>query len=80
MGFLSPKCLNDSYIDTDKEAAAEALSRHGLGFWAEMPDPFMSCEATSWLFFYFNHLRTATGIYPENFVKIRLELAEIYRI
>ena len=30
--------------------------------------------------FYFNHLGTPTGIYPENFVKIRLDLAEIYSI
>ena len=30
--------------------------------------------------FYFNHLGTPTGIYPENFVKIGLDLAEIYRI
>ena len=32
------------------------------------------------LFFYFNHLRTPTGIYSENFVKIGLDLAEILRI
>ena len=31
-------------------------------------------------FFYFNQLGTPTGIYPENFVKIGLNLAEIYRI
>merc|ERR1711875_209149 len=31
-------------------------------------------------FFYFNHLGTPTGIYPENFVKIPLDLAEILRI
>ena len=30
--------------------------------------------------FYFNHLGTPTGIYPENFVKIPLDLAEILRI
>ena len=30
--------------------------------------------------FYFNHLGTPTWTYPENFVKIRLDLAEIYRI
>ena len=30
--------------------------------------------------FNFKHLRTPTGIYPENFVKIGLDLAEIYRI
>merc|ERR1712055_271667 len=30
--------------------------------------------------FYFNHLGTPTGIYHENFVKIGLDLAEIYRI
>ena len=30
--------------------------------------------------FYFNHLETPTWIYPENFMKIRLDLAEIYRI
>ena len=30
--------------------------------------------------FYFNNLGTPTGKYPENFVKIRLDLAEIYRI
>ena len=29
---------------------------------------------------YFNHLGTLTGIYPENFKKIRLDLAEILRI
>ena len=35
-----------------------------------------------WLvcFFYFNHLGTPRGIYPENFVKIGLDLAEIYSI
>ena len=32
------------------------------------------------VFFYFNHLGTPTGIYPENFVKIPLDLAEILRI
>ena len=32
------------------------------------------------LFFYFNHLGTPTGSYPENFVKIQLDLAEIFRI
>ena len=32
------------------------------------------------LFFYFNHLGTPTEIYPENFVKIRLDLAEIFKI
>ena len=32
------------------------------------------------LFFYFNHLGTPTEIYPENFVKIPLDLAEILRI
>ena len=30
--------------------------------------------------FYFNHLNTPTGLYLETFVKIRLDLAEIYRI
>ena len=30
--------------------------------------------------FYFNNLGSPTGIYPENFVKIGLDLAEIYRI
>ena len=30
--------------------------------------------------FYFNHLGTPTEIYSENFVNIRLDLAEIYRI
>ena len=29
---------------------------------------------------YFNHVRTPTGSYPENFMKIRLDLAEIFRI
>ena len=39
------------------------------------------CLFVFWLvFFYFNHLGTPTGMYPENFVKIRLDLAEIYRI
>ena len=32
------------------------------------------------VFFYFKHLGTPTGIYPKNFVKIGLDLAEIYRI
>ena len=30
--------------------------------------------------FYLNHLGTPTGIYPENFMKIPLDLAEILRI
>ena len=30
--------------------------------------------------FYFYHLGTPPGIYPDNFVKIRLYLVEIYRI
>ena len=30
--------------------------------------------------FYFNHLGTPTEIYPENFVKIWLDLAEIFKI
>ena len=30
--------------------------------------------------FYPNHLRTHTGIYSENFVRIGLDLAEIIRI
>ena len=30
--------------------------------------------------FYFNHLGTPTGIYPENFIKIGLDLAEIWLI
>ena len=30
--------------------------------------------------FYFNHLRTPTGIYPEIFARIWLDLAEIFRI
>ena len=32
------------------------------------------------LFFYLKHLRTPTVIYPENFVNIPLDLAEILRI
>ena len=32
------------------------------------------------LFFYFNHLRIPTGSFPQNFVKIGLDLAEILRI
>ena len=32
------------------------------------------------LFYYFNHLGIPTRIYPQNFVKIWLDLAEIYRI
>ena len=32
------------------------------------------------LFLYFIHLRTPTGIYPENFMRIGLDLAEILRI
>ena len=32
------------------------------------------------LFFCFNHLGTPTGSFPENFVKILLDLAEILRI
>ena len=40
------------------------------------------CIVVYWLvcFFYFNHLGTPTGIYSENFVKIQLDLAEIFRI
>ena len=30
--------------------------------------------------FYFNYFETPTEIYPENFMKIRLDLAEILRI
>merc|ERR1712215_165541 len=30
--------------------------------------------------FYFNHHRIPTGSFPQNFVKIRLDLAEILRI
>ena len=30
--------------------------------------------------FYFNHIRTPTGIYPENFMRMGLDLAEILRI
>ena len=30
--------------------------------------------------FYFNHIKTPTGLYPENSVNIRLDLAEIYKI
>ena len=37
------------------------------------------CLLTCW-FFVFHHLGTPTGIYPENFVKIPLDLAEILRI
>ena len=33
-----------------------------------------------WFVFYLNLLGTPTGIYPENFVKIPLDLAEILRI
>ena len=29
---------------------------------------------------YSNNLETPTGCYPENFMKIQLDLAEIYRI
>ena len=32
------------------------------------------------IFFYFNNLGTPTWSYPENFVKIQLDLAEIFRI
>ena len=34
----------------------------------------------SFVCFYLNHLGSPTGIYPENFVKIPLDLAEILRI
>ena len=30
--------------------------------------------------FYFNHLGTPTGSFPENFMKIRIDLAKILRI
>ena len=38
------------------------------------------CLLVDLFVFYFNHLGTPTGIYPENFVRIGLDLAEIYRI
>ena len=38
------------------------------------------CLFVYWLVFYFNHIGTPTEIYPENFVKIRLDLAEIFKI
>ena len=38
------------------------------------------CLFVDLFIFYFNLLRTPTQIYPKNFVKIRLDLAEIYRI
>ena len=39
------------------------------------------CLFVCWPFFFnLNHLGTPTGIYPENFVKIGLDLADIYRI
>ena len=38
------------------------------------------CLFVDLFIFYFNHLGTPTGIYPENFMKIGLDLAEIYRI
>ena len=31
-------------------------------------------------FFYFNHFGTSTEVYPENFVKIQLDLADIFKI
>ena len=41
---------------------------------------FVCLFGDRFVFFYFNHLGTPTGIYPENFVKIPLDLAEILRI
>ena len=38
------------------------------------------CLSIDLFLFYFNNLRTHTGSYPENFVKIWLDLAEIFRI
>ena len=38
------------------------------------------CLFVDLFIFYFNNLGTPTGMYPENFVKIRLDLTEIYRI
>ena len=39
-----------------------------------------NCLFVDQFVFYLNHLGTPTGIYPENFVKIPLDLAEILRI
>ena len=41
---------------------------------------FVCLFVEQFVFFYFNHLRTPTGIYPENFVRIGLDLAQIFRI
>ena len=41
---------------------------------------FVSCLFIDLFVYYFNHLGTPTGKYPENFVKISLDLAEIIRI
>ena len=41
---------------------------------------FFVCLFVDLFVFYFNCLGTPTGIYPENFVKIWLDLAEILRI
>ena len=41
---------------------------------------FVFCLFVEFPVFYINHLGTPTGIYPENFVKIPLDLAEILRI
>ena len=38
------------------------------------------CLVVDLFVFYLYHLGTPTGIYPENFMKIQLDLAEIYRI
>ena len=38
------------------------------------------CLFVDWFVFYLNLLGTPTGIYPENFMKIPLDLAEILRI
>ena len=38
------------------------------------------CLIINSFFFCFNHRRIPTGSFPQNFVKIRLDLAEILRI
>ena len=41
---------------------------------------FVCCLFIDLFVFYFSHLGIPTGIYPRNFVKIQLDLAEILRI
>ena len=51
-----------------------------LRYWGSKKCLFVCLFVDRFVFFYFNHLGTPTGIYPENFAKIPHDLAEILRI